>query len=192
MNKNASKYFYTATLMNQALLDLLEKKDIEFITITEITRKAGVNRTTFYLHYDNINDLLEETVEHINKEFTSSFNTNEMLKIKSKESAFLITDNQLIPYLNFCKKNKRILKLVHKKPNLFQNEKVYKKMYETIFYPAISQFLSNETQKIYNLEFFTQGVSGIIRKWIELDCETDIEELILIIKNCVGFNQKNL
>ena len=63
-------------------------------------------------------------------------------------------------------------------------------MYETIFYPAISQYLSDETQKIYNLEFFTQGIKGIIYKWIELDCETDIEEIMKIIKNCVGFYLK--
>ena len=187
MNKNESKYFYTARLMNQALLELLEKKDIEFITITEITQKAGVNRTTFYLHYDSIDDLLEETIANINKEFLSSFNIKSTPKINSKESAFLITDSQLIPYLNFCQKNKRILKLVHRKPNLFKSEKAYKKMYETIFYPAISQFLSDETQKIYNLEFFTQGLKGVMYKWIELDCKTEIPELVNIIKNCVGF-----
>ena len=39
MEKNESKYFYTAQLMNQALIALLEKKDIEFITVTEITHK---------------------------------------------------------------------------------------------------------------------------------------------------------
>ena len=65
MNKSESKYFYTAELMNQALMALLEKKDIEFITVTEITKKAGVNRSTFYLHYDNIYELLEETIENV-------------------------------------------------------------------------------------------------------------------------------
>ena len=62
MEKNESKYFYTAQLMNQALILLLEKKDIEFITVTEITKKAGVNRSTFYLHYETIDDLLSETI----------------------------------------------------------------------------------------------------------------------------------
>ena len=47
MKKNESKYFYTAELMNQALVELLEKKEIEFITVTEIAKKAGVNRSTF-------------------------------------------------------------------------------------------------------------------------------------------------
>ena len=190
MNKNESKYFYTASLMNQALLELLEKKDIEFITVTEIARKAGVNRSTFYLHYDNIYELLEETLENLNKEFVTSFSDKNSIEIKSEKSAFLITDEYLRPYLSFCKKNKRVLKLVHRKPHLFQNETVYRKMYDTIFYPAISQFVQEETQKVYNLEFFTQGVSGIIRKWIELDCVTDIEDLVGIIKACVGYNGK--
>ena len=58
MNKSESKYFNTALLMNEALLLLLEKKDYEFITVTEICKKAGVNRSTFYLHYLSIDDLL--------------------------------------------------------------------------------------------------------------------------------------
>lgn len=187
MNKSESKYFYTAELMNQALMDLLEKKDLEFITVTEITKKAGVNRSTFYLHYDNIYELLEETIENINKEFVSSFSSNVTSKINSKDDAFLITDSRLEAYLNFCKKHKRILKLIHKKPQLFQCQKTYQKMYDVVFYPAISQFISDETEKIYSLEFFTQGVVGIIHKWLELDCVTEIDELIAIIKNCIKF-----
>ena len=188
MKKNESKYFYTASLMNQALLALLEKKDLEFISVTEITKKAGVNRSTFYLHYDNIYELLEETIENLNKEFMDSFPVKAPYEIQSMENAFLITEEYLIPYLHFCKKNKRILKLIHQKSHLFQSERAYRKMYDTIFYPAISQFVKDETQRIYNLEFFTQGVAGIVRKWIELDCETETADLIEIIKDCVGYN----
>ena len=188
MKNNDSKYFYTAELMNKALLLLLEKKDIEFITVTEITKKAGVNRSTFYLHYDNIYELLEETIENLNKEFISSFDIQSPYKFNSKKDAFLITDQQLIPYLNFVKTNKRVLKLIHSKPQLFKSNNAYKKMYDTIFYPAISCFIEQENEKIYNLEFFTGGVSSIINKWIELDCSTEIEELIEIIKRCVNYS----
>ena len=186
MKKQDSKYFYTAQLMNQALIALLEKKDIDFISVTEITQKAGVNRSTFYLHYDNIYELLEETIENLNKEFTTAFPAMVSTTVQSSKDAFLITEDYLIPYLNFCKKNKRILKLIHQKPQLFQCERAYRKMYDSIFYPAIAHFIDNETKRIYNLEFFTQGVAGIVRKWIELDCETEIADLIKIIKDCVG------
>ena len=187
MKKSDSKYFYTARLMNHALLSLLEKKDLEFITVTEITKKAGVNRSTFYLHYENIYELLEETIENLNKQFKNSFEIKNPLAITSKRDAFLITEERLRPYLNFVKENKRVLKLINKKPQLFQSRKAYQKMYDEIFYPAISQFVEGETERIYNLEFFTGGIVSIIYKWIDLDCVTEIDDLIAIIKNCVGY-----
>ena len=190
MKNNESKYFYTAELMNQALLSLLEKKDFEFITVTEITRKAGVNRSTFYLHYDSVDELLEETIENINKQFTDSFKIKPPTNITCKEDAFLLTDDLLTSYLTFVKCNKRIFKLIHQKPHLFHTKQTYQKMYDEIFYPAISQFLTQETEKIYNLAFFTGGVSALVHKWLDLDCKTDIHELIFIIKNCIGFTAK--
>ena len=42
MNKSESKYFHTALRMNEALISLLEKKDLEFITVKEICETAGV------------------------------------------------------------------------------------------------------------------------------------------------------
>lgn len=82
MNKNESKYFNTAILFDEALLYLLEKKDIEYITVSEICTKAGVNRSTFYLHYESINDLIEETLEYINKKFNDYFNESQEEFIK--------------------------------------------------------------------------------------------------------------
>ena len=77
MKKTDSKYFYTASLMNQALLQLLEKKDLEFITVTEITKKAGVTRSTFYLHYENVYELFEETVENMTESSENGENNAE-------------------------------------------------------------------------------------------------------------------
>ena len=73
MNKNESKYFNTAVKMDKALLELLEKKDFEYITIKEICALAEVNRSTFYLHYENTSDLLKETTQYITDSFLSYF-----------------------------------------------------------------------------------------------------------------------
>ena len=69
MNKSESKYYNTALLMDQALLLLLEKKEYDFISVKEVCEKAGVNRSTFYLHYETMDDLLKESIELINKRF---------------------------------------------------------------------------------------------------------------------------
>ena len=69
MTKSESKYFVTATKMDEAFLRLLEKIDISYITVKEICETAGVNRSTFYLHYETISDLLSESVNYLNDQF---------------------------------------------------------------------------------------------------------------------------
>ena len=117
MNKSESKYFNTARLMDEALLILLEKKDIEFITVKEICKKAGVNRSTFYLHYENVYELLAEALEMLNDKFIQSFEKESIsTKIKegNKEDLILIRPEYLRPYLKFVKENKRAFQLIHK------------------------------------------------------------------------------
>ena len=76
MNKNESKYFNTAAIMDEALLQILETKDYEYISVKEVCARAGVNRSTFYLHYESMDDLLNETIEMINNKFHASFQSN--------------------------------------------------------------------------------------------------------------------
>ena len=52
---------YTKRIIRETFLDLLREKDVPSITVKEICEKAGVNRTTFYNHYCDIYDLLEDT-----------------------------------------------------------------------------------------------------------------------------------
>ena len=78
MNKSESKYFNTALKMDQAFLEILEKKDFSYITVKEICEKARVNRSTFYLHYEKIGDLLSESVEYINKQFLDYMNQQQI------------------------------------------------------------------------------------------------------------------
>ena len=108
MNKSESKYFNTALRMDEALLALLEKKDLEYITVKEICHQAGVNRSTFYLHYETIADLVNETLEMINHRFLSYFPQQEEevlgnMGSREREELVLITQEYLLPYLRFIR-----------------------------------------------------------------------------------------
>lgn len=50
----------TKKAIKSALFQLMEKKDISSITISELTESANVNRRTFYTHYRSITDILDE------------------------------------------------------------------------------------------------------------------------------------
>ena len=62
--------------MDEALIECLEKKDFEYITVKELCEKAGVNRSTFYLHYENIADLLGECIEYTNRKCFERYDTD--------------------------------------------------------------------------------------------------------------------
>ena len=192
LNKSESKYYNTACLMNEALILLLEKKEYSFITIKEICEKAGVNRSTFYLHYESIDDLLFETIEMVNKKFNEAFNNQVVDIIKDdRNSLFFITDAYLIPYLNFIKENKKIYTLIHDKPLIFKKQQAFKKLYTELFSVILDRYGVLESQKEYIFSYFSFGLVAVIQKWIENDCKDDIEEMAKLMRNLIGHSYEN-
>ncbi len=191
MNKNESKYFSTALLFDEALIYLLEEKDIEYITVKEICNKAGVNRSTFYLHYESINDLLEETLSYINKKFMDCFNENpkefiEKINSSSLEELKLIERKYLEPYLNFIKENKKIFKASFHNPTRMSAESKYIHLKKYILLPILERFNVPEKEKNYLLAFYVNGIIAIIKEWLDQDCKDSIEDIINIIIKYVG------
>lgn len=192
MNKAESKYFNTACLMDEALLQLLEKKDFEYITVKEICKKAGVNRSTFYLHYENTDDLLLEAIELISNKFYANFKFKfeEITSIQEtpKEKLIFLTPDYLVPYLTFVKDNKRIFKTIHKKPQVFNAEKVFENMCKNLFNPILEKFNTPTEEAPYIFEFYTKGALAIIMKWVELDCKDSVEFVTNLIVDCANIN----
>jgi AcrR family transcriptional regulator len=50
----------TKQLLRSTLIQLMEEKKLEGITVTDITSRADINRGTFYLHYKDVPDMLEQ------------------------------------------------------------------------------------------------------------------------------------
>ncbi len=53
----------TRKLLGKALLELVQEKKFEQITIQDITDRADLNRATFYLHYGSKEELLADSLE---------------------------------------------------------------------------------------------------------------------------------
>lgn len=50
----------TITLIKKTFLDMVQKMPLKEITIVALSRTAGINRRTFYMHYDAVEDLIED------------------------------------------------------------------------------------------------------------------------------------
>lgn len=194
MNKQKSKYFSTAILMDEALISLLEKKEIDYITIKEICAKAGVNRSTFYLHYESINDLLDETMNYINQKFVDYFNENarEFIdKIQSSplDELNLIKKHYLTPYLSFIKENKNIFRVSFHNPTRMNSLHRYQNLEKYIIHPILERYDIPREERKYLTAFYIRGISAIIEIWLKDYCKEDIEEIERMIMKCVGVKE---
>ena len=189
MNKNESKYFNTAKKMNDALITLLETKEFEYISIKEICHIANVNRSTFYLHYSNMNDLLEETIKSLNLSFNSHFNSREnentIISKDNLEDLLLINDDNLIPYLNFIKENKNIYKVLKNHPQLFNVNKTYDQMFRKLFVTIMKRFGVDDKWHKCLMDFYISGLTSIILDWVYDDCKIPVQEVSDFIKGLI-------
>ena len=190
MNKSESKYFNIALSMDKALIALLEVKDLEYITVKEICEKAGVNRSTFYLHYETIADLVNETMENVNKHFLSYFTseTNDfinMIDSKDLKKLILITQDYLLPYLRFISENKIIYRAAFRNPNEMQSNLKYNDLKKYIIEPILKKFEVPDLFRKYYIAYYIEGIAAIIKEWLNNDCRDSIETIAAIIEDCV-------
>ena len=190
MNKNESKYFNTARKMDEALITLLEKKDFAYITIKEICDTAGVNRSTFYLHYENTADLLKETTRYILDKHFSYYSVDtkgisERFENCEKKELVFITAEYLTPYLTFTRENQRILKVAIKQFNSMNMDEVYGRMFTQIFNPILARFGVPERERGFVMKFYLTGVYAVVMEWLEKDCAEDMNTVIKVITDCV-------
>ena len=190
MNKSESRYFNTAIRFNKALLSLLEMKPFEYITIREICEKAEVNRSTFYLHYENTSDLLKETTTYVLDNFTSYFsidteNLTEKFANCDLEDLKFVNEKYLYPYLLFIKENQRVFSAVLSQPTIFDAKTIFQRLFDNIFKPILDRFHYPRDEQNYVMLFYLNGITAIITEWLKDGCQKSMEDISAIIHYCI-------
>ena len=189
MNKKESKYFSTAVKMDTALIELLEKKDFEYITVKEVCEKAGVNRSTFYLHYDNTTDILREATRNVVDRFLIYFKDNgEKFSIDFEnctlDELIFMESKYLVPYLTYIKENRRVFRTALNQFSTMGFEAYYDRMFRYIFDPILVRFKVPCHNRQYVIKFYLTGMTAIAVEWLGNGCKDPIENICEIIIQC--------
>ena len=190
MNKSESKYFATAVRMDEAFLTLLEKKDFDYITVKEICEVAGVNRSTFYLHYETMADLLSESVSHMNEQFLAYMKRDSQtfvtkLRDCPLDELYLITPEYLTPYLGYIEQHKRLFRTATENAAVLGMDKSYDRMFRHVFTPILDRYGIPQQDRRYIMAFYIQGLMAIISEWLRNDCADSIAYVVDMIQRCV-------
>ena len=156
-NKEANRL--TKECLITALMELLKSKELDRITVAELTRKAGVSRTAFYSNYDSIQDVLHEGVY----EFLSRLN-DQILNAINHES------NMFFTLIRGMQKKSDIVKLLMKS-NIEQTILDQMGDYIRASYPDIDH-------RTYYLIIGTAGlVRNIVFEWFGSGCRESAAEI---------------
>ena len=190
MNKSESKYFNTAIKMDLALISLLKKKPFDYVTVSEICEEAGVNRSTFYLHYETIGDLLNETTRYLLDDFLSYFSTDMKsvafhLKDCELSDLMFVCDKYLAPYLSYIRDHKEIFGTALLYNQTLGFEDVYRRMFDNIFDPILERFHYSPSNRAYVMMYYLNGINAVVLEWLRNGCDKSVREISEIISICI-------
>ncbi len=194
MNKHESKYYDTAIRMVNAFLEILETKDFEYITVKEICMKANVNRSTFYLHYETMDDLLNESAEYVASTMGGYFDwEGQMTDVSAmdEKDLYFINKKYLIPWLTSIKENRRLFEVALKKGHIIGIDRYTYALKKKVLEPIIQKHGVSKEKAEYMLAYYVEGILAIVNVWLKNNCQKDVEEVAELIMLCVNRGMEN-
>ncbi len=157
-------------MLKDALIDLLQEKNLSEVTVQQICEKAEINRTTFYKFYDNPIGLLAD----IENDFLNDFNDIISAGPKGKET--------LMNVLRYLYKNKNTFWVLMR----YLDSEFIKQLFQVpaivTNYDKISQETGLSDSKVHYIhQFANYGILAVICEWLFGEGQESPEEMAEII-----------
>ena len=161
----------TKKLLTQALTQLLQEKQINEITVKELTDLADMNRGTFYLYYKDMFDMLEKIEDGMFEALDAIVSPHEHDDVSQQTKPILL---DLFRFIEDNQEMCRVLLSPHGDMNFLHrlNEVVREKCLKA--WPDIRKE-KGEADFDYHYSFVVFGCAGIIRAWVNRNCPESAE-----------------
>ena len=165
--KNNSRSRETRERLKEALLRLLARRDILDVTVSRLCQEAGVNRSTFYSHYDSIGDLMEEMEQEIGANLIGRFRED------NYDGEHPFSPGHLLPILEHIRDNRDFYRVY-----LSQSTAQHRMDW------AFGQLLEWYVEAIaYYFAFFRAGFLALIQQWLQNRCQEEPEVILSYVQN---------
>lgn len=171
----------TKLALKDGLLELMSEKNIKEISVRELTEKVDLNRGTFYLHYKDIFDLLEQIEEETFMEFSKIVNSHPTGSLNGDP----------IPLLKdifvFLKENTTLIKIMlgpTGDPVFIARLKklIWESCFEHWQFPLNK---SKEKELEYFYSYTLGGCIGIFEAWLQNGLRETPDEMASLIKDMI-------
>lgn len=155
----------TKASVKEAFLELRRKKPIEKITVTELSKLAGINKATFYLHYTDIYKLSDEIEDEFLEQILSDLNGQEKFFDKPHQYAGEYAKEI---FRTFCDNRKQLHAVFSGSRYSLFPQKIERRIKAMLYerFPAFNTHANDVT-----LTFLIQGVFHTIASCSDEDSE---------------------
>ncbi len=177
----------TKEAIKKALFDLIDENGFEAITVKDLTAEAQINRGTFYLHYENIEDLIDEYYNDFIVKLSILFEEQEAKVQKEVGWYYPVVETVsplMLNILIFIRENCKLFKFLW----LTQENKYYKIKLKYIVKDILfhnENALIKKDDLLVPESYFTSYVissfMGIVTQWIDRGCKESPEEIAEIL-----------
>lgn len=151
--------------IEKAFVELLQTRAINEITVSDLIKMTGLNRSTFYANYMDIFDLADKTREKLETDFSTLFAEYDYFNERSGATKMFrhIKENQLFykTYFKLCYDDKHLI---------------------SIYDPKRAEQEHIDTHIKYHIEFFRNGLNAIIKLWLAGGCQESPEDMAAVLK----------
>lgn len=173
----------TKRVIRDALTVLMEEKGFEGVTVRNLTEKAKINRGTFYLHYRDKYDLLEQSEEEILQgieKLIKEFDPIEAIAFTSQSEPVPV----ILKLFEYFQDNSSFMKVILGPKGNAAFQVKLKELIKKMFLQKIAENLKRE-DILVPLEFFIAYVSsahlGVVQQWLESNMEKTPREMTIIL-----------
>ncbi len=175
MNESDERYSFAEDAISDAFLLLLKEKDMDKITVSDVIKKAGIVRSTFYNHYENIPALVEAAED---KTIRDIFNLMESFHPENDRDK---CESYFLAICDYTKKNPFLANLLQSPRGDAFFEKGIMMFHQYV--TNVSQ--SNDGTGNDAFSFYIAGAIGstigILHKWIAENFRSDPRDIAEIM-----------
>lgn len=161
-----------------ALMMLMEEKDYEDITITELTKKAGVSRMAYYRNYSSKDDIIVQYLDDFVKEYYQNVFQNRELDQFQQGRIFF----------SYFRERSRLVRNLIRADRTWLILNTFDKYLGSLFSSIVNTGgLNPETSLFkYKVEFYSAGLYKVLIAWVEGGMVESDEEIAVIALRLTG------
>lgn len=172
----------TRTSIKNALMKILQTKELKKVTVSDIAEEALINRSTFYLHYADATDVMADIDREVEEKITKVV---EKLDVKHAYTSVYILLNKLTGMLDEAEIFKNYF--LHSTCSAQVLVKI-KKLLTDKAYKTYSELAPHRKSRTlyYKVSFVISGVVDSYINWVYTENKTaSLEELCKMISETV-------